>query len=133
MEMWKEYKIGEIGELRNGLNFESSQMGEGMPIINVKDVTDFQFIRQNKLDKVQINLKDNSDFIAKKGDLFFVRSSVKAEGAGEVSLLDEENISGIAHCGFIIRLRVDINKALPKYLIYHFRSNFFRNVITMVR
>ncbi len=120
MRMQK-YKLEELGEFKNGVNFSSDKMGSGFPLVNVKDVTDNCLINDDRLAKVNLDLKPDSDYIAKEGDLFFVRSSVKFEGAGKVGLI--RNLKeDTTHCGFIIRYRLTNKNIAPLFLLYLFNA-----------
>ncbi len=117
----EKYNLGELGQFKNGVNFSSDKMGSGYPLVNVKDVTDNCLISDDLLSKVNLDIKPDSDYLAKEGDLFFVRSSVKYEGAGKVGLikcLNEET----THCGFIIRYRLVNTNIHPLFLLYYLNA-----------
>ncbi|NDA62132.1 MAG: restriction endonuclease subunit S [Chitinophagia bacterium] len=117
----QKYKLEELGEFKNGVNFSSDKMGSGYPLVNVKDVTDNCLISDDKLAKVNLDLKPDSEYLAKEGDLFFVRSSVKFEGAGKVGLI--RNLKeDTTHCGFIIRYRLTNKNINPLFLLYLFNA-----------
>lgn len=119
--MLQKYKLEDLGEFKNGVNFSSDKMGNGFPLVNVKDVTDNFLISDDRLAKVNLDLKPDSDYLAKEGDLFFVRSSVKFQGAGKVGLI--RNIKeDTTHCGFIIRYRLTDKNIDPLFLLYLFNA-----------
>jgi type I restriction enzyme, S subunit len=115
--------LNELGQFKNGANFKSDRMGRGIPIINVKDITGSHRIDVDKLDLVDIPI--NEEMVARDGDIFLVRSSVKLEGiALAAKLLPSEKTA--IHCGFVIRFRptsADINS---EYLMYLLRSRNYR-------
>ena len=70
-------------------------------------------------------MNNESEYLLKKGDILFVRSSLKREGAGWVSLFTGY-IEPITFCGFIIRARLKIQNASPEFLVYFLRSDIAR-------
>jgi type I restriction enzyme S subunit len=66
------------------------------------------------------------EYLLKKGDILFVRSSLKREGVGWVSLFNEWN-EPVTFCGFIIRARLKTTIILPEFLTYFLRSDTSRN------
>ncbi|PIN83331.1 restriction endonuclease subunit S, partial [Candidatus Micrarchaeota archaeon CG11_big_fil_rev_8_21_14_0_20_47_5] len=81
---WEVVKLGKISELKNGINFSKIQKAEGgLPTIDVLNMYGNSIYADlSSLYSVQINLESNSDFVLKNGDILFVRSSMKREGAG---------------------------------------------------
>ena len=129
-EGWKEYKLAEIGSFKNGANFSSDKMGRGIPLVNVKDITDSPLLHPEKMDLVEIDIlsKSGSAYLAKEGDIFFVRSSVKRNGVGAVGMLKNNEVS-VVHCGFVIRFRITSEVILPKFAFYLFNTSFNREKV----
>lgn len=126
MKEWKMVKLGDIGEFLNGLNFSRELKGFGMKLINVKDIFEGMFINFDSLDKVDLeNKKSIEKYFVKEGDLFFVRSSVKREGVGLVSLAKKSDLNTV-HCGFIIRFRITSSEVDNLFLTYLLRSPYYR-------
>ena len=116
-------RLAELGEFRNGVNFGKGKKGSGLGLINVKDI----FCDSPKLDFDFLDLVDLADsrgvekYFVEKGDLFFVRSSVKRDGIGFVAYSDRKNHDAV-HCGFVIRFRPDQQKVDFRFLTYALRS-----------
>lgn len=127
---WRKVKLGDLGGFRNGVNFSKDKKGEGLGLINVKDLfNDGPYINFQALDKVDLSSKKGiENYHVKKGDVFFSRSSVKREGVGVVSLAKQAS-SQVVHCGFVIRFRPTSLDANPLYLTYLLRSDYYRQVI----
>ncbi len=126
--MWEHIEFGKIADFKNGINFEKEQKGvNGIPTIDVKNMySDSCYV--NTSDLYRVNKIIDSDYYLTKGDLLFVRSSLKEEGVGWTCLFNGESNS-VTFCGFIIRARIkDISKEEidPKYLTYFFRSDIPR-------
>lgn len=131
MGHWAPIPLKSFGEFRNGVNFDKSKKGIGeIGLINVKDIfTDIPRIDFETLDKVDLaSEKGIERFYVQAGDLFFVRSSVKRDGVGLVSMSDRANNEAI-HCGFVIRFRPDLSKVNSRFLAYLLRSPLYRQRI----
>ena len=119
----KKFRLGDLGTFRNGVNFERGSKGTGLCLINVKDIfRDSPKIDFTSLDKVDLSASRSIDrYFVEKGDLFFVRSSVKRDGIGYVVYSDQQNHQAV-HCGFVIRFRPNSQKVNPIFLTYSFRT-----------
>lgn len=123
---WEIVPFVDIAEFRNGINFSKEQKGEqGYPTVDVYNMyaegTDLDL---SKL--YRVNGKFNSDYILKTGDLLFVRSSLKPEGVGWVSMFRSSSEPTL-FCGFIIRARVLTDSFIPEFLVYLLRTHEFRS------
>lgn len=129
-QTWRRVKLGDLGTFRNGVNFGKDKKGEGLGLINVKDLfTDSPYIKVETLDRVDLaNKKGIDNYYVQEGDLFFSRSSVKRDGVGVVSLARKAN-NEVIHCGFVIRFRPTSSEIYPLYLTYLLRSDYYRQVI----
>ena len=119
----KSVNLGELGEFKNGVNFNSVQMGRGFPLINVKDITNSHRIEVKDLDLVEV--KTNDEMFAKESDLFFARSSVKLDGIALTAKLMPSDMKAI-HCGFVIRFRPTCTDLSTDYLLYLLKSREYR-------
>ena len=52
VDSWVETTLGELGELRNGVNFNRSQEGLGLPVLKVKDFGNRFFVDDEGLVRV---------------------------------------------------------------------------------
>lgn len=123
-------RLGSLGTFRNGVNFKRDDKGEGIRLINVKDIfKSGRTINFESLDRVALGERTGIEkYYVKTGDLFFVRSSVKRDGVGLVSMAPRDDHE-IVHCGFIIRFRVTNRDADPLFLTYLLRAPVYRKTI----
>lgn len=101
---WEEKKLGEIGEFKNGINKGKNDFGFGVPFINLMDVFGKSTISDLNLDLVNANDKELEQYELKKGDVLFIRSSVKKSGVGETSVVLKDLMNTV-YSGFLIRFR----------------------------
>jgi type I restriction enzyme S subunit len=127
---WTVLKLGDISSLKNGINFEKSQKNiNGIPVVDVLNMYGPSiYLNLTELYRVQIEKKEDSEWFLRPGDVLFVRSSLKREGAGWASLFSGSS-EPISYCGFIIRLRLNTEKVLPNFLVYYLRTTYARNKI----
>lgn len=116
-EAWEQRKLGELGSLKNGMNFSKEAMGHGFPFINLQNIFGNNVIDVNKLELADATEKQLLEYSLLKGDVLFVRSSVKLEGVGEAALVPE-TLENTTYSGFIIRFRDEygLNNDFKKYI-----------------
>jgi type I restriction enzyme S subunit len=109
--------LGELGSLKNGMNFSKEAMGHGFPFINLQNIFGNNVIDVNKLELADATEKQLLEYSLLKGDVLFVRSSVKLEGVGEAALVPE-TLENTTYSGFIIRFRDEygLNNDFKKYI-----------------
>lgn len=101
---WEQRKLGELGSLKNGMNFSKEAMGIGFPFINLQNIFGNNVIDVTNLGKAMASDSQLKDYNLLNGDVLFVRSSVKLEGVGEAALVPQ-NLENTTYSGFIIRFR----------------------------
>ena len=99
---WEQRKLGELGTLKNGMNFSKEAMGKGYPFVNLQNIFGNNVIDISKLGLAMASSTQLKEYSLQKGDVLFVRSSVKLEGVGEAALVSE-NLENTTYSGFIIR------------------------------
>jgi len=128
-EDWDISKIGNLLEFKNGLNKGSEFFGYGTPIINYMDVFRYNGIKVSDVKgKVFLNSQEKNSFSAKKGDVFFTRTSEIPEEIGMASVLLEE-IPDCVFSGFILRGRPKNNKITSEYFQYCLVPSYVRRQI----
>lgn len=123
-EDWVVMKLSELGDFKNGINKEKEDFGFGFPMVGLMDVFDKPRVSNSKFGLVNSSKNDRKEFSLKKGDILFVRSSVKPEGVGLTSLICED-IPHATFSGFLIRFRVN-GKLDLEFRVHCFFENKFR-------
>jgi type I restriction enzyme S subunit len=103
-EEWELLKLGEIGELKNGINKDKDQFGFGFPLVNLNDVFQIDTSHDKDFSLVNSTPKERCLYSLKEGDVLFVRSSVKPEGVGLTAVITK-SIKDAVYSGFLIRFR----------------------------
>jgi type I restriction enzyme S subunit len=124
-ERWKWAKLGDLARLKNGINFDTSQVGSGILTLDVFNMfSDNVYPLLDDLYRVNVNL--NGEYVLQKGDILFVRSSVKKEGVGWPTVFQGYN-EPVTFCGFLIRARLIQASIFAPYLVHYFRKSSVRN------
>lgn len=108
---WEERILGEVGDLKNGMNFSKDAMGHGHPFVNLQDIFGKNVVSNNVLGLAVSSNNQRKDYSLKKGDVLFVRSSVKPSGVGEAAVVTS-NLKDTTYSGFIIRFRPKLEMAV---------------------
>lgn len=122
---WDERNLSDVGYFKNGINKSKGDFGFGYPFINLMDVFGKSTISNLKLSLVNANSQELKLYDLKKGDVLFIRSSVKREGVGETSLILED-LENTVYSGFLIRFRDEKIKLDLLFKKYVFASKIFR-------
>ena len=121
--------VGDLFEIKNGLNKEKAAFGKGKPIINFTDVYNKRWLANDSF-KGLVDVTDDEieRYSAKVGDVFFTRTSETKEDIGMSSTLVEE-VPNCVFSGFVLRARPTTNLLLPKFCSYYFSTKQVRNTI----
>jgi type I restriction enzyme S subunit len=122
---WEEKRLGDIGDLKNGLNKDKKDFGFGSPFVNLMDVFGQCELNNQKFGLVNSNEKEKELYNVLKGDVLFIRSSVKRTGVGETVII-QEDLPKTVYSGFLIRFRDDRKSLYQDYKKYCFASQDFR-------
>jgi len=122
---WEWEQLGKIAKLKNGINFDSSQVGTGVLTVDVYNMyTTNVYPNLGNLYRVNTNISDER--LLKEKDILFVRSSVKKEGVGW-STVFSGHTEPVCFCGFLIRARLmNTKQIVPEYVVYYFRKDSVR-------
>lgn len=127
MEEWKEYKLGDIYEVHNGLSKGGKFFGSGYPFLSFSTIFNNWFIPNELSNLVQSTEKEQENYSIKEGDVFVTRTSETADELG-MSCVALKEYPKATYNGFCKRMRQynhDI-EVLPKYIGYYLRNPNFR-------
>src|SRR5574343_64544 len=124
--VWEQKRLGDVGELKNGINKDKKDFGFGSPFVNLMDVFGKCELYNQHFELVNANEKEKQLYNLKKGDVLFIRSSVKRTGVGETVII-QEDLFNTVYSGFLIRFRDKENILYQDFKKYCFLSRQFRN------
>jgi type I restriction enzyme, S subunit len=102
---WLVRSLQELGSFKNGINKQSDAFGHGFPFVNLMDVFGYTTITSNDaFGLVETTRGEREVYNLSKGDVLFIRSSVKPSGVGLTAVI-EEDLPKTVYSGFIIRFR----------------------------
>ncbi len=128
-EDWNILPLGDIGKFKNGINKNGEAFGHGSPFVNLMDVFGVSQITSNDLlDLVDTNNVEQQTYNLQKGDVIFVRSSVKPSGVGLTAVV-ERDLCKTVYSGFLIRLRDGGNLSCGFKRHCFYEEGFRRRVI----
>ena len=128
-EDWELIKLDNYFDFKNGLNKAKEFFGYGTPIVNYMDVYKLGSIDSTNIKgKVLVTTDEQINYSAKKGDVFFTRTSETVEEIGLSSVL-ESDIDKAVFSGFVLRARQKKEVLKPSFMKYCFRTSSSRKQI----
>lgn len=129
---WEKQSLGYLGDFKNGINKDKSDFGFGFPFVNLMDVFGKHSINSRmKLGAVNATLKEVENYSLQKGDIIFIRSSVKRTGVGETIAVIED-MPDTVFSGFLIRYRETTGALSLEFMRHCFWTTKFRkNILSL--
>lgn len=125
---WRELPVSELLEFKNGLNKASEYFGRGTPIVNFMDVMRAPVITADRVKGlVSLNRDEISRFSARRGDMFFTRTSESVDEIGTAAVLVDDVPSAV-FSGFVLRGR-PIASLNTTFLAYQFQLSSIRRQV----
>ena len=115
-EGWNVNELGNLGKFKNGINKGSEDFGHGSPFVNLMDVFGVSSISEvEHLGLMNSNDAEKKAYDLKKGDVLFIRSSVKPSGVGLTTIVTKD-LTNSVYSGFLIRFRsIKLETSFKKY------------------
>jgi type I restriction enzyme, S subunit len=125
--------FGELfaGATRNGLTRPRAARGAGVKMVNMGELFAHPRLCNAPMDRVPLTESEAERFLLSEGDLLFARQSLVLEGAGKCSIFlkDDEPVTFESH---VTRVRLDPNKADPRFYFYYLQSHHGRAAIRSI-
>ena len=104
-EDWDAWQLGELGAFKNGINKGSEAFGHGSPFINLMNVFGVSaIVSTEQLGLVESTNFEQQTYGLKRGDVIFIRSSVKPSGVGLTAVVLSD-LPATVYSGFLLRFR----------------------------
>lgn len=122
-EDWEIGVIGDFYDFKNGLNKGKEFFGHGTPIINYKDVYNFNQINKYLIKGlVDVNTSEKARYSTLRGDVFFTRTSETIGDIALTTVLLDDIPSGV-FSGFVLRARPNKTSLIhPEFAGYCFNT-----------
>ncbi|ELA7326699.1 restriction endonuclease subunit S [Vibrio alginolyticus] len=128
-EDWSCLPLGDFLSFKNGLNKDKEYFGYGTPIVNYMDVYGSGALQGSDIKgKVLVDSTEQKNYEAKKGDIFFTRTSETTDEIGLSSVLMDD-IEGAVFSGFVLRARQKVSTLTNEFMRHCFRSEQVRHQI----
>lgn len=103
-EGWEVKTLGDLGNFKNGVNYDPSNPGEiACPIINVRNISaSSYFIKNEDLDIIYLRASDVRKYSVNEGSIIIARSGIP----GATRLISDMAINTL-YCGFAIHFKLD--------------------------
>jgi type I restriction enzyme S subunit len=133
-EDWEIVNLGDLGELKNGVNFSRNDFGKGFPVINVTNLFDGRYASIEGLAEIKKDtIPRYRSYLARQGDILFARSSLVHSGAGQAAMVNKLPKQETLFSGFIIRFRKKDDAPIDnEFLNYLVRSKIYREFIPQI-
>lgn len=123
---WDLFPLLELGNCKNGMNFNKDETGVELKYLGVGDFQDKAFINVvEDLDLISLNEMPKSEYLLRDGDIVFVRSNGSKELVGRCLVIYPGDIP-TTYSGFCIRWRKKTDLIMPIYLIYTLKCESIR-------
>ncbi len=126
---WTRLLLADLLDFKNGLNKSSEYFGSGTPIVNFMDVMGSAVITKAQLGGlVTLSRDEVKRFSARKGDVFFTRTSETVQEVGTAAVLSEE-VPDASFSGFLLRGRPKSELIDTTFLALLFRLESIRSQV----
>ncbi len=113
-------------DTRNGLYKEKDQfIADGIPFVQMGEAFAEPELTQTARDRVNTTQGELHKWGLLEGDLLFARRSLVFEGSGKCVIIGKLQEPHLFESS-MIRVRIDTQKALPKFIFHYFQSAFSR-------
>jgi type I restriction enzyme S subunit len=126
---WPTVRLGDIAEFRNGMNYNKTNFGTGLKVINVKDFQDRLIADFHDLEEINPDGIVREECLLKDGDILFVRSNGNRDLIGR-SMLVRGVREAMSHSAFSIKARFHAQGVLPRFYAYLFRTDLIRSELS---
>ena len=125
---WRTIALRDLCDFKNGISKSKKDFGYGSPFVNLQDVFGKIEVRKTNFELVNASEKEIEEFDLLKGDVLFVRSSVKPEGVGLPSVVCDD-LKNTVYSGFLIRSRFKNLALMDDFKKYCFIEPEFRRQV----
>ena len=126
---WEMVELGELGELKNGINYTKESTGEFVQVLGVKDFKSHFYAPLDSFATIQLDGKISDDYLLKENDIAFVRSNGNPDLIGRNVVIPKLDFKA-TFSGFTIRLRISSPKVFPLFYAHLLKTDAVRKMLT---
>ncbi|PWC18966.1 restriction endonuclease subunit S [Brenneria corticis] len=124
-------KLGNISEdIRYGTSKKCSESDGRTAVLRIPNIGS-GYIINNNLKYADFNPKELSSLALREGDLLLIRSNGSVDLVGKVAVISEHDTKYL-FAGYLIRIRLNKEKVVPKYVSYCLKSPQLRQTIVNI-
>lgn len=116
---------------RNGVYKPSQFRGHGVKMVKMGELFGHEFIGTQDMERIELSSAELERSGLRDGDLLFGRRSVVESGAGKCSLVVEPT-EALTFESSIIRVRLERDKANPRFFHYYFAAPQGRSLVRTI-
>ena len=127
-EVNKLTRLGKIAkDIRYGTSKKCSEDKGNVAVLRIPNIG-MGYIINHNLKYADFDSKELHSLSLEKGDLLLIRSNGSVDLVGKVAVISENDIKYL-FAGYLIRIRIDKEKAIPHYISFCLQSPQLRQVI----
>ncbi|MEQ9921215.1 restriction endonuclease subunit S [Pectobacterium brasiliense] len=116
-----------VDDIRYGTSKKCSETHGNTPVLRIPNIGAGHIIKNN-LKYADFDHKELEALSLKEGDLLLIRSNGSVELVGKVAVISNEEVKFL-FAGYLIRIRLSFEKAIPNYISYCLQSPQLRQTI----
>src|SRR5205085_922033 len=125
---WQLVELGELGELKNGINYTKDSAGEFVQVLGVKDFQKNLYAPLDSFATIQIDSELTDEYTLRENDIVFVRSNGNQDLIGRSVLIPKLDFKS-TFSGFTIRLRFTSPDVVPLFYAYLLKTETVRRML----
>ena len=131
---WKQVKLGDLFDFKNGLNSEKENFGHGIRFINIMEILKHDFLVAEDIPgRINVDPKRNKENLVEYGDVLFNRTSETPDEVGCASVLLDAPPEQLYLNSFCFALRPhSLRTLMPEFSRYLFHSPTYRRLVTVL-
>jgi len=113
---WTETTIGAVSsDLRYGTSKKCDYSTQGTGVLRIPNIAELGRIDVTDLKRAEFDSNELQKLALREGDLLVIRSNGSVELVGKTGLVSADE-AGLLFAGYLMRLRVDPDKAIPAFV-----------------
>jgi hypothetical protein len=129
---WNTATIGQVlADIRYGTAKKCSHDPKGTAVLRIPNIGNHGRIELSDLKYAEFTQKEYESFALRPGDLLLIRSNGSVDLVGKTSVVDKAS-AGLLFAGYLIRLRIQEDIALPSYIQFALSSPMQRQRVESI-